>query len=160
MKKLLRIIFIITMILILSGCSKYEYKKISRESLDITNSLIIDKIDMNSEYSISSIDNDVIGIVMFEEYGRPNISDSNVIIGAHSGYGPNARFNRIKELEKNDIIKLYYDNNEYKYEVDDVLEVDDTNVEILDKTDDNTLILLTCKIEDNSKRIIVKAYLI
>ena len=144
---------IILICLILTGCSSYDIK-------EADNSLIIDKIKLNNIYNISSIYDDVIGIVMFSEYGRPDIDGSNTVIGAHSGYGNNALFNDIKYLKKDDIITLYYDNNEYKYIVREVKEVLDTEIDVLRSNNESVLTLITCKIEDRSKRIVVIADII
>ncbi len=148
MKKIIMLIC-----LILTGCSSYDIK-------EVDNSLIIDEIKLNNIYNISSIYDDVIGIVMFSEYGRPDIDGSNTVIGAHSGYGNNALFNDIKYLKKDDIITLYYDNNEYKYIVREVKEVLDTEIDVLRSNNESVLTLITCKIEDRSKRIVVIADII
>lgn len=91
---------------------------------------------------------------MFSEYGRPD--QNNAIIGAHSGYGSNAYFNDLDKLESGDLIKLIYDGVTYKYLVSEVFEVDDTSIEVLDSSYEG-LILITCKVGDDSKRIVVKA---
>ena len=95
--KHLKIIICILIILNLFGCTNYEYN--GKENIINENKIVIDKIHINHKYTISNIDKKVNGIVMFKEYGRPNIDDSNTIIGAHSGYGKNVYFNDLNRLE-------------------------------------------------------------
>lgn len=123
------------------------------------NKIIIDKINIDREYSISSIKDFVIGIVMFEETGRPDKDISNTVIGAHSGYGENAIFNNLNKLDKDDEIYLIYNNKKYEYIVDEVKEVEQTDLSVLEDKDNNILTLLTCKIHDTTKRIVVISHL-
>jgi len=92
---------------------------------------------------------------MFEECGRPDIKNSNVVIGAHSGTSKYALFNDINKLSKNDEIIVYYNNKKYIYIVDEIKEVKDTELNILEDKEKSILTLLTCKINDNSKRIVI-----
>jgi LPXTG-site transpeptidase (sortase) family protein len=139
-----------------TGCSNIE---IVSNKENKSNKIIIDKIGIDREYNISSIKDFVNGIVMFDETGRPDIINTNTVIGAHSGYGENAIFNDLKELDKNDEIYLIYENKEYKYIVDEVKEVDQYDLSILNDIDKSILTLLTCKISNTSKRIVVISYL-
>lgn len=150
MKKYLKFLIINFIILSLLGCKNYDYK----EKLKNFN-LYIDKINLDIKYNIKSITDDVYGVVMFEECGRPDINGSNTVIGAHSGIGENAYFNEINKLDKGDKILITYDNKEYIYIVNEVKEVDDTMISVLDDIDRSILTLLTCKLGDSSKRIIV-----
>lgn len=141
--------FIIFVVLLsLAGCSAYEVNKNE-------NKIIIDKININGEYKIQSKNEKIREIVMFEECGRPNIKNSNVVIGAHSGNTGYAYFNEIDKLEIDDEIILYYNNKKYVYLVEEVKEVKDTEVSVLNNQDKSMLTLLTCKINDSSKRIVV-----
>lgn len=139
----------------MTGCSSYAYN----EKLNSYN-IKIDKINLNMEYKISSKNNKIREIVMFEECGRPNITNSNTVIGAHSGSASYAYFNKINLLEDGDIINITYEDKIYNYMVIEVKEVDDNQIEILENKDRSILTLLTCKIRDNTKRIVVVANLI
>lgn len=145
-----KIIYIIIICLTFVGCNTNYIKTDSLEE----NTLIIEKININEKYTINSINNDVNGIVMFEELGRPD-KKSNTVIGAHSGYGSNVYFNDLGKLELNDIVKVIYNNNLYEYHVTNVKVVEETDISILDDTDKNILTLLTCKIGDRTKRIVI-----
>ena len=148
--------FIITLIifLIVTGCSSYGYNKESNSY-----NIKIDKINLDMEYKILSKDSIIREIVMFEECGRPNIVNSNTVIGAHSGSASYAYFNEISLLEYGDIITITYDNKIYNYMVTEIKEVNDNQIEILENKDRSILTLLTCKIKDNTKRVVVVASL-
>lgn len=136
----------ILLILLLTGCSN-----------SITNRLIISDINIDNEISISSINDDVKGIVMFSEYGRPNIENTNTVIGAHSGYGNNAYFNNLKELKIGDNIELIYDNFNYTYIVINKLVVDKKEISILDNKGYTSLTLMTCDNINLDNRVIIIA---
>jgi len=146
---MLRILFII--ILLCAGCTNtIKYEKIE-------NKIIIERINIDNVIEISSIKDDVNGIVIFSEYGRPNIVKSNTIIGAHSGPGNNSYFNLIDTLDVSDKIIIIYEDIKYIYYVNEVYEVEETDISPLNNNLENTLTLITCKLEDSSKRIIVTA---
>ncbi len=94
---------------------------------------------------------------MFKEYGRPNLDKTNTIIGGHSGTGEKAIFNNLINLNKYDYIILYYNNIKYKYIVQKVFEVDEKEIKILDNTGKNILTILSCKLNDDKKRIVIQA---
>ena len=150
MKNILKVLFIFFGTLNLFGCNSYEYNEKFKDS-----NISIDKIGLDMKYDILSIEEDVNGVVMFEECGRPDIGKSNTVIGAHSGRARNAYFNEIHKLEVGDEIKVTYNDIEYVYIVEEVKEVNDTEVEVLEDKGKSMLTLLTCKIGDSSKRIIV-----
>jgi len=148
--KIVRLFIIFIILLNLTGCSKY-----SLSNQNIENRIIIKSINIDKEYKILSKDSDIKDIVMFKECGRPNIENSNVVIGSHSGTSKYAFFNEIYKLKINDKIIIYYNNEKYIYIVNEVKEVKDTQMEVLNNKDESILTLLTCKINDNSKRIVV-----
>lgn len=148
-------IIILIISLILSGCSSYAYN----EKLNSYN-IKIDKINLNMKYKISSKKDKIREIVMFEECGRPDITNSNTVIGAHSGSANYAYFNEINLLNYGDIINVTYKDKIYNYMVIEVKEVADNQIEILENNNRTMLTLLTCKIKDNTKRIVVVANLI
>ena len=143
MKKILIVIFIL---LSLIGCT-------NNDKLDDT--IVIAKIGINNKYNVVSLNDEVSGIVMYDECGRPDKSGSNTVIGAHSGIGPNALFNDISKLEVGDLINVIYNNIEYVYSVVDVKEINDTDTYVLDDTGESLLTLITCKFGYVNKRIIV-----
>ena len=80
---------------------------------------------------------------------------NRIILAAHSGEGEIAYFNNINQLNKEDIIIFYYDNEIRIYQVQDITKVDKTGYIAFPK-ENNTLILTTCDKEDLSKQIIVR----
>lgn len=141
-----KIVIIIFTLLNLTGCINNGVRD---------NSIIIAKIGIDEKYKIVNLNDEVNGIVMYSECGRPDKDGSNTVIGAHSGIGSNALFNDISKLEINDLITLIYDNYEYTYAVIDVKVINDTDSYILDDTGENLLTLITCKFGYVDKRIVV-----
>lgn len=152
--KITKLLLIFLISLNLTGCNQYEVI-----STKTDNRIIIKSINIDDEYEIKSKDSEIKNIAMFEECGRPNIENSNVVIGAHSGTGKYAIFNNIHKLKINDEIIIYYNNGKYVYVVNEVKEVKDTKIDILHNKNKPMLTLLTCKISDNSKRIVVTSFL-
>ena len=142
------------MVIFLTSC-KTEYYSNYNE-----NSIYIEKLNLKMNYEILSLYSDVSGIAMFEECGRPNVEGTNTIIGAHSGAREDAYFNDLHKLSIGDQIIVYYDNKEYLYIVKVINEVDDTEVNVLNNNGKSMLTLLTCKINDINKRVIVIADLV
>src|SRR5574344_1012174 len=124
----------------LTGCTSNE---IDKEVVNNKNTIQIDKININEELNIASINNYVNGIVLFKEYSMPN-EEGTIVVAAHSGTGSNAYFNDLILLNKNDKIIIEYANITYIYNVLDVKEVNVTDIAIL--TNKVDLILLSCKI--------------
>lgn len=138
-------------IFLLVGCSNYQINEDNKINIKIK-SIGIDNI-----VTISSINDDINGIVLFSEYGRPDSKLDNTIIGAHSGYGDNAYFNKLSLLKEGEKIEILYDGLIYLYEVKRVYEVSFEDTYILDNDIYKKLTLITCKIGDINKRIVVDA---
>ena len=88
---------------------------------------------------------------------------SNIFIFGHSsaifGTGEYAEiFARLGELEADDEIIIYYENNEYEYYVFEKKVVEKTELSVLMPTEEEQLTLMTCwPIGSNVKRLIIKA---
>lgn len=147
---MLKILIII--ILLCTGCTNSVNGKNNYD-----NKIIIESIKIENEIHVSGIKEEVKGIVMFSEYGRPDIEGSNTIIGAHSGYGSNAYFNLLSKVDVGNEIILYYDNKKYIYLVEKVYEINEKDTSPLNKNEYSKLTIMTCKMGDSSKRIIVEA---
>jgi sortase A len=106
----------------------------------------IEKIDLKETIYEDTIKSTSIkGIVLFKEYGRPNIEYSNTIIGAHSGNGKYSLFTDLDKLDNGDSVFLTYKGTKYTYKVIDVSLVYKTNNKILNNIKDKTtLTLFTC----------------
>lgn len=147
-----RSVILIILIISMMGCSSYKLNEVS-------NSINIKSINLNNEYSISSINANVEGIVLFSEFGRPDLEKSNTIIGAHSGFGSNAYFNFLSNIKVNSDILIYYNGLKYKYFVEEVIIVDKSEMDILDNKEYSALTLISCNIYNLDERIIVIARL-
>lgn len=83
--------------------------------------------------------------------------DNKIIIFGHSGLGKGTYFNRLDELEKGDLLELYYEDKVYFYEVYSIYAVDKTRVDILkDEENCNKLLLVTCDKINKNDRLIVE----
>ena len=69
-------------------------------------------------------------------------------------------FARIKELEKGDIIYYFVDGKKYKYKVDEIMIIYETDWSILEETKDNRITLLTCVENREEYRLCVQAILV
>ena len=143
-----RIIILIILVIIITACSSFNSK-------EIENSINIKSLNLNKRYSISSSKDDVDGIVLFSEFGRPDLEKSNTVIGAHSGFGSNAYFNFLSNLKEKSEILLYYNGLKYKYFVEKVEIVDKSEIDILNNKNYSTLTLISCNIYNLDERIIV-----
>lgn len=85
----------------------------------------------------------------------PPIKNTNIYLAAHSGTGKKAYFNELFNLQENDLIYLYHNDNKYTYQIYSIqTQLKDGNIEI--KKDNNTnLILTTCSKEENKQLVII-----
>ena len=105
-------------------------------------------------------------VAWLEDTSWPGLS-GNVALAGHvtlrnGGDGP---FRYLNQLNDNDLITLYTQENVYTYQVDEKRVVEDTDVSILESGEDATLTLITCTDWDNNigfylKRLVVSADLI
>lgn len=149
-----------------------NYRSEALDSIDAVNSsysykediwiIDIEKIKLRHIITLSSIySKNINGVVLFKEYGRPDRENSNTIIGAHSGIGPNALFNDIDRLEVGDDITICYKRVYFTYMVVNKYQVDEHNLSPLNKgRNTRTLTLMTCDRNNLKKRTIVVAELI
>jgi sortase A len=88
---------------------------------------------------------------------------SNIFIYGHSSSavdsGPYSKiFAPLDKLEKNDEILVLYNNQEYKYQVNEKNIVDKNDVSVLKPTQIETLTLMTCwPVGTDQKRLIIRA---
>lgn len=120
--------------------------------------LEIEKINLKQYlYDINSQKNDVNkNVEIIKGSNLPDILYGNLILAGHSGSGKVAFFNRLNELEVNDIVNVYYKNIKYQYQIYNIYEIEKTGkAEIKRYKDENTLTLITCKVNTNKQIIIV-----
>lgn len=93
----------------------------------------------------------------FEDTAKKN---GNCGLAAHNrGYLVNY-FKDLKELEKNDIIYYFVDNQKYKYKVTDSVIIFETDWSMLEDTEDNRITLITCVENREEYRLCVQGILI
>lgn len=157
---LLLIIFIIEKSISLNKIN-YIKENYYKDKMDIY-LITIEKINIKNIIKEDTIKSEKIkDIVLFKEYGKPNIKNSNTIIGAHSGNGRNSFFTNLNNIEIDDEIKLYYKEIEYIYKVIDKFYIIESDFKILNNIKNKTtLTLFTCNEDNNKYRLIVVSELI
>ncbi len=103
------------------------------------------------------------GVVHYPGTSVPG-QKGNVVITGHSSYFPwdPGRFKDVfallHDVEVGDEIVMYYQQDKYKYEVNDIEIVLPENIDVLKQTPDDRLTLITCTpVGTNLKRLIVTA---
>lgn len=92
--------------------------------------------------------------LVYYKYFNP---DNKIIIFGHSGVGFGTYFNRLDELNINDIAYLIINGKKYYYYVNDVYEVSKNATYILkNEYDSKKLLLVTCVKGDKNKRLVVE----
>lgn len=103
------------------------------------------------------------GVAQFDGTALPD-EPGNIFIFGHSSADVKSDYSKIfaglNDLEKDDEITLYYQNNEYKYKVTDKRIVEATDLSVAAKGGKKILTLMTCwPIGSNLKRLVVVAKL-
>jgi len=106
------------------------------------------------------------GVVHYPGTSLPG-QTGNVVITGHSSYFPwdpgqfKDVFALLHDVVKGDRIVVYYNQDKYLYEVNDIKVVMPDNIEVLKQTPDDRITLITCTpVGTNLKRLIVTAKLI
>ncbi len=167
MRKIIYIfIFVLIIFLLIEksislSTTNYIKENYYKEKMDVY-IITIDKINIKHIIKEDSIKSKKIkDIILFKEYGRPNIKYSNTIIGAHSGNGKHSFFTDLSNIEIKDEIKIYYKKIEYIYKVIDKFYINEYDFKILNNINNKTtLTLFTCSEKDNRYRLIVVSELI
>jgi sortase A len=102
------------------------------------------------------------GVLHFPGTALPG-QDSNIFIYGHSSSavdsGPYSKiFAPLDKLEKNDVIMIFYNGQEYKYQVIEKKIIDKNDISVLKPTEKETLTLMTCwPVGTDQKRLIIRA---
>ncbi len=106
------------------------------------------------------------GVIHYPGTARPG-QQGNVVITGHSSYFPwdPGRFKDVfavlHDLQQGDKILLYYNQQQYMYEVTSIKKVWPSELEVLRPSIENKLTLITCTpVGTNLKRLVVEAKLI
>lgn len=121
--------------------------------------LKIEKINLSQPlYKKESIHNNVEeNITILEESIMPTEKESIVFLAAHSGTGPIAYFEKLKDLALGDTIELKYKNNIYVYKVINIWEEPKTGYIHVNKNKNNQLILTTCSPENDNNQLVINS---
>ena len=96
----------------------------------------------------------------FAETAYPGEVGNCAIIG-HRNYTYGEFFNRLDELEVDDLIEVLYNNEQFTYQVTGKKVVEPTQLEVLDQGEEKALTLITCTpIRVATHRLIVSAILV
>lgn len=130
------------------GEQSTENAETVENSLDENNSekfnwyLKIPKIDLYAEVS-SGIDSQTLNeyIGHFEESKKES---GNVCLAAHNrGYNVNY-FEKLKDLQNGDEIYYFVNGNSYKYVVDEIIIIYETDWSVIENTEEDRITLITC----------------
>lgn len=116
--------------------------------------LKIPKINLYAEIS-SGTDNEILDkyIGHFENSKKES---GNVCLAAHNrGYNENY-FENLKELKNGDEIFYYINNSEYKYIVDEIIVIYETDWTVIENTEEDRITLITCIENRPSYRLCVR----
>ena len=139
----------------------FENNNLKNSKKIIENYIEIPNINLKKEFFVDTIKfKNQKNIRMYSEFGRPNLENSNTIIGAHSGTSKYSYFKNLYKIKQNSYIFINYENTIYKYIVYDVFYVDENDLKILNTSGKSMLTLITCKNFNRSKRLIILAELL
>ena len=153
MVKRLIIIFIITVIILLTTISKNDYPQLVwiKNTDDSIGKLIINKISLKENiYDINNSKNNI-----EEHVTILSEIDNTLVLAAHSGTGNIAYFERLDELNIDDEIILYYKNKKYIYTVIEIYEEKKNGYIHINKNKKRQLVLTTCSPKKANYQLIV-----
>lgn len=111
---------------------------------------------MNLEfYNVDNEKNDVNKNIQF----IPTNIDNTYLLAGHSGTGKRSYFTSLKDLVKGDLIFLKIENQEIKYQVNDIKKIPKTG-KITIRNKENMLILTTCDQVIKGYQLIIEAEVI
>ena len=103
----------------------------------------------------SSLNNVDHNILFHSNSDYPDKENGNVILASHSGTSSISYFKNLYKLEKGDLTYLTYNGNTYTYKIVNIYyEYKDGNVAIYRDENKNTLTLITCTKDNNTKQTI------
>ncbi|MDA3839685.1 MAG: sortase [Patescibacteria group bacterium] len=138
-----------------TGFPKSEYKT-------SPDRLIISKIGVNAP--IVETDNEAYGLSLgawlMPTGARPGEIGNTIITGHRFKYLPpnNLTFYLFHKLEIGDLVYIVWKGEEMYYEIDDIKVVEDTDLSVIDPSDDEILTMFTCTpIYSTKQRLVVTA---
>lgn len=130
-----------------SSSINYDYKMV----------IEIPKINLKKGlYDINSKYNNVnYNIQILKESNMPDVINGSLVLASHNGNSSVSYFNKLYQLELNDVVYIYYDNYKYTYQVSNIYEEEKDGSIVIHKDNDKTIIaLITCKKGTKDKQLI------
>ncbi len=152
-KKILFLLLINIVIIVIFTHFRTFKSVIIKSDIKTSNYLEIPKISFKKEIDLNNQNVDI-GLWVSKESIFPDYNPSNVIIAGHSGNASNAYFKKLYLLNINDIIKLYYNNKLYEYQIFDIEKQKKTGTLDIKNMNDNIITLITCTKNNNSTQTI------
>ena len=124
--------------------------------------LTIDKINLQQGFYDKTNENNNVSknLTFLSPSNYPDEKNGNVILVAHSGVTRIAYFRNLYQLKVGDIAKIEYKGHLYTYKIDNIYnETKDGNVTVYRDTNRQTLTMITCTKNDDTKQTIYIAYL-
>ena len=124
--------------------------------------LTIDKINLQQGFYDKNNEHNNVSenLTFLEPSNYPDEKNGNVILVAHSGVTRIAYFRNLYQLKVGDTAKIEYKGHLYTYKIDNIYnETKDGNVTVYRDTNRQTLTMITCTKNDNTKQTIYIAYL-
>ena len=124
--------------------------------------LTIDKVNLQQGFYDKTNEHNNVSenLTFLSPSNYPDEKKGNVILVAHSGVTRIAYFKNLYQLKVGDIAKIEYKGHLYTYKIDNIYnETKDGNVTIYRDTTKQTLTMITCTKNDNTKQTIYIAYL-
>ena len=95
-------------------------------------------------------------IEIIKPYHMPNEKGKIMILASHSGTSKVAFFNKLRYLNLNDLVYVYYKDIKYKYQVIDKYQIKKTgHLNLTNDKKDTLLVLITCNPNNLKKQIVV-----
>ena len=124
--------------------------------------LTIDKINLQQGFYDKDNEHNNVSenLTFLSPSNYPDEKNGNVILVAHSGVTRIAYFRNLYQLKVGDTAKIEYKGHLYTYKIDNIYnETKDGNVTVYRDTNRQTLTMITCTKNDNTKQTIYIAYL-
>ena len=95
------------------------------------------------------------GIQILNDSTMPDQEYGNVILASHRGTSNIAYFNKLENLNSNDVVIIYYQGIKYIYEISSIYEQDKTGtIQIKKDNTKSTITLITCKSNSKDKQLV------
>lgn len=106
--------------------------------------------DIESKYNFVNY-----GIEILKDSNMPDKELGNVILASHRGTSNIAYFNKLDNLNNDDIVIIYYQGIKYSYKITNIYGQDKTgSIKILKDMNKTTITLITCKKNTKDKQLV------